>query len=118
MKLVLVSAVVMCLSHTVAKERIFAPVRRFLGGNETFLGYLVSCPYCVSHYFAFGLVWLTGLRPVDVVVGPSWLQAVLEWFCASILVVSIAAFLRVVFWLVDEGQGLVRRRQRMAEEDT
>jgi hypothetical protein len=32
------------------------------------------------------------------------------------LVVVIAAFLRVAFWFVDESQGLVRRRNRVIEQ--
>jgi hypothetical protein len=112
-----VSAVVMGLSQTIAKERIFAPLRDHLGGQETWFGYLVSCPYCVSHYVAFVLVPLTGTYAIRVVVG-GWVGLVLEWFLSSLLVAVIAAFFRVLFWFVDESQGLVRRRQRTEEEET
>ncbi|WNG41989.1 hypothetical protein F0U60_16640 [Archangium minus] len=111
-----VAAVVMGLSQTVAKERIFAPLREKLGGKETFFGYLVSCPYCVSHYMAFILVPLTGTYPIRVVVG-GLVGSVLSWFFSSILLTVIAAFYRVIFWFVDESQGLVRRRQRTEEEE-
>ncbi len=112
-----VAAVVMGLSQTLTKERIFEPLREKLGGKETWLGYLVSCPYCVSHYVAFVLVPLTGIYPIRVVVG-GWLGSVLSWFLSSILLTVIAAFYRVLFWFVDESQGLVRRRQRTEEEET
>jgi hypothetical protein len=112
-----VAAVVMGISQTISKERIFAPVREKLGGKETFCGYLVSCPYCVSHYVAFVVVPITGTYPIRVVVG-GWLGSVLSWFLSSILVTVIAAFFRVLFWFVDEAQGLVRRRQRTEEEET
>ena len=115
-QLLAVSAVVMGMSQTVAKERIFAPLRERLGGKDTFFGYLVSCPYCVSHYFAFALVPLTDTYGIDVAVG-GWFGAVARWFLSSILVAVIAAFFRVVFWFVDETQGLVRRRQRTEEEE-
>jgi hypothetical protein len=111
-----VAAVVMGLSQTVARERIFEPLRQKLGGKETWLGYLVSCPYCVSHYVAFALVPLTGTYPIRVVVG-GWVGSVLSWFLSSILLTVIAAFFRVLFWFVDESQGLVRRRQRTEEEE-
>lgn len=111
-----VSAVVMGVSQTIAKERIFAPLRERLGGKDTFFGYLVSCPYCVSHYAAFALVPLTGTYAIDVVV-EGWPGWVLSWFLSSLLVTVIAAFFRVVFWFVDETQGLVRRRQRTEEEE-
>lgn len=111
-----VSAVVMGISQTIAKERICAPLRERLGGMETWFGYLMSCPYCVSHYVAFALVPLTGTYPIQVVVG-GWVGTVLSWFLSSILVTVIAAFFRVLFWFVDEAQGLVRRRQRTEEEE-
>ena len=112
-----VAAVGVGMSQTIAKERIFAPLRDRLGGKETWVGYLVSCPYCASHYIAFILVPLTGTYPIDVAVG-GWVGSVLRWFLASILLTVIAAFYRVIFWFVDETQGLVRRRQRTEEEET
>ncbi|MGZ3459425.1 MAG: hypothetical protein ACXU86_13090 [Archangium sp.] len=111
-----VAAVVMGISQTVAKERIFEPLREKLGGKDTWWGYLVSCPYCVSYYVAFVLVPLTGIHPIRVVVG-GWVGSVLSWFLSSILLTVIAAFYRVLFWFVDESQGLVRRRQRAEEEE-
>jgi hypothetical protein len=111
-----VAAVVMGISQTIAKERIFASLRERLGGKETWWGYLVSCPYCVSHYVAFVLVPLTGTYPIRVVVG-GWVGSVLSWFLSSVLLAVIAAFFRVLFWFVDESQGLVRRRQRTEEEE-
>ncbi len=112
-----VSAVVMGISQTIAKERICAPLRERLGGKDTWFGYLVSCPYCVSHYVAFMLVPLTGTYPIRVVVG-GWVGSVLRWFLSSLLLTVIAAFFRVLFWFVDESQGLVRRRQRTEDEET
>lgn len=116
--LLLVSAIVMGMSHTIAKERIFAPVRDRLGGKETWFGYLVSCPYCVSHYLAFALVPLTGLYPIRVAVDWGWGTWLIEWFLASILVTVVAAFLRVAFWWIDETQALVRRKKTHEEEET
>ncbi len=112
-----VAAVVMGMAQTISKERIFAPLRERLGGKETWFGYLVSCPYCASHYLAFLLVPLTGTYAIDVTVG-GWVGSVLRWFLSSILITVIAAFFRVVFWFVDETQGLVRRRQKTEEEET
>ncbi len=116
-QLVAVSAVVMGLAQTIAKERLFAPVRERLGGKETWLGYLVSCPYCASHWIAFVVVPLTGAYYVPARPGLGLLGRIVTWFLSSILVVVAAAFLRVAFWLVDEEQGLVRRRQRTEDEE-
>jgi hypothetical protein len=114
-QLLMVSAVVMGLSQTVTRERIFEPLRAWLGGKETWLGYLASCPYCASHTIAFVLVPLTGTYAIDVAVGPGWAASILKWFLSSILVTVIAAFLRVVFWMVDEQQALIRREKQLVE---
>jgi uncharacterized membrane protein len=116
-QLVAVSLVVMGLSHTIARERIFAPLRARLGGRDTWLGYLVSCPYCVSHWIALILVPLTGTYAVNVV--PRWgmLSDAIRLLLSSILVAVLAAFFRVIFYFVDESQGLVKRQQRSVEEE-
>jgi len=115
-KVLAVSLVVMGLSHTIARERIFAPLRDRLGGPGTWLGYLISCSYCVSHWVAFIVVPLTGAYAVDVV--PHWgpVSGILRWFLSSVLISVVAAFLRVAFYFVDESQGLVKRRQKSVEE--
>jgi len=104
-----VAAVVMGLSHTIAREKIFERARAALGGKETSLGYLVSCPYCCSHWLAFLFVPLT--QTYVIAANPAWGLAgvVLRWFVSAIFVTVLAAFLRIAFYLVDESQGLVRR---------
>jgi Sec-independent protein secretion pathway component TatC len=116
-QLLLVSAVVMGLSHTIAKERIFDPLRRAVGDMRTWRGYLLACPYCASHWLAFVLVPLTGTYLIHIVPRVPYLSAVLEWFLSSILVTVVAAFLRVAFYLVDERQRLVRKRLVENEHD-
>jgi hypothetical protein len=113
-----ISAVTMGISHTIARERIFAPLRERLGGKDTWFGYLVSCAYCVSHYVAFVLVPLTDSTFLR--IAPRWglLSRLVDWFLSAILVTVIAAFLRIVFYFVDEGQGLVRRAQKKVEAET
>jgi len=115
--LLAVSAVVMGMAQTIAKERIFAPLRERLGGKDTWFGYLASCPYCASHWLAFALVPLTDAYYVQATPRLGPLAPIATWFLSSILVVVVAAFLRVGFWFVDESQGLVRRRQRTEEEE-
>ena len=115
-QLLALSAVVMGIAQTVTRERLFAPLRSRLGGNETWLGYLVSCPYCASHWVAFVLVPLTHVYGIRVQVQWGFLSTLLDWFLSSMLVVVMSAFLRVAFWFVDESQGLVRRRNRVIEQ--
>jgi Protein of unknown function (DUF1360) len=115
LRLLLVSAVAMGLSHTIAKEKLFEPLRRAAGGMKTWHGYLISCPYCASHWIAFVLVPLTGTYPIE--VAPRWgfVSSVLDWFLSSILVTVVAAFLRVGFYFVDEEQRLARKRTRAVD---
>ena len=115
-QLVALSAVVMGIAQTLTKERMFEPLRERLGGHETWLGYLASCPYCISHWVAFVLVPLTGVYGIRVQVRWGVLTMLLDWFLSSMLVVVVAAFLRVAFWFVDESQGLVRRRNKVIEQ--
>ena len=112
------SLVVMGMAHTITRERLFAALRARAGGNDTWLGYLLSCPYCASHWLAFLLVPLTGVYGVD--VAPRWgvVASVLRWLLSSVLVAVLAAFLRVIFYFVDETQGLVRRQQKSVDEET
>lgn len=112
-QLMMVSAVVMGLAQTLTRERIFEPLRTRLGGKRTWLGYLVSCPYCASHGIAFVVVPLTGTYAIDVAVTAGWLHAVLRWFLSAILVTVVAAFLRIGFWFVDERQALVRKEKEL-----
>ena len=112
-----VSTLTMGIAHTLTRERIFAPLRARLGGEETWLGYLVSCPYCASHYIALVLVPLTGAYYIR--IAPAWglLARLLGWLLSSILVAIIAAFLRVGFYFVDESQGLLRREHKKVDDD-
>ncbi|MDB4966469.1 MAG: hypothetical protein JWN44_2158 [Myxococcales bacterium] len=114
--LLAVSAVVMGLSYTISKEELFRGIRERCGGHDTFLGYLVSCPYCLSHWIAFMVVPLTGSYYVHMAWRVPYLSAVVDWFLSSILVTVVAAFLRVIFFFVDETQGFVRRRKKVAEK--
>jgi hypothetical protein len=116
-KLLVVSAVTMGLAHTLTQERLFAPLRERLGGKATWLGYLVSCPYCASHYIAFALVPLTGASFVPISHAWGLVSRLLDWFLSSILVAVVAAFLRVVFYFADQQQGLLRREQRKVDAE-
>lgn len=105
----------MCISYTLTKERMFLALRERLGGKETFFGYLASCPYCASHWVAFLIVPLTGSYYLTIPYHWGVATTLINWFLSSILVTIIAAFLRVLFFFVDETQGLVRRRQKQVE---
>jgi hypothetical protein len=112
---IIVSLLVMGIAHTISRERIFAPLRTRLG-PDTWLGYLFSCPYCVSHWVAFVLVPVTGVYAVDVPHDWGILTPVARWFLSSILITVVAAFFRIGFYFIDESQGFLRRRDRQRTE--
>ncbi|HEY1585495.1 MAG TPA: DUF1360 domain-containing protein [Polyangia bacterium] len=111
-----VSAVVMGLSYTVSKEEMFRGLRDRCGQRSGWLGYLVSCPYCLSHWVAFVIVPLTGTYYVHMASRIRIVSPIVDWFLSSILVTVVAAFLRVIFFFVDETQGFVRRRKKVTEK--
>lgn len=113
LKIFLVSAVVMGLSHTIAREKIFEPLRLRCGGMETWRGYLLSCPYCASHWLAFVLVPLTGTYGIRIAYHWPVIAPVLDWFLSSILVTVIAAMLRVGFYFIDEEARLAKTRKQV-----
>jgi uncharacterized membrane protein (DUF106 family) len=115
LKIVLVSAVTMGLSHTLAREKVFEPLRNACGGMNTWRGYLISCAYCASHWIAFVLVPLTGAYGIRVV--PRWpvISPLLDWFLSSILVTVVAAVLRVGFYFIDEEARLAKTKKRVTQ---
>jgi hypothetical protein len=115
LKIVLVSAVTMGLSHTIAREKLFEPLRNACGGMNTWKGYMISCPYCASHWLALLLVPLTGAYGIQVV--PRWplISPFLDWFLSSILVTVVAAVLRVGFYFIDEEAHLAKTRKRATQ---
>jgi hypothetical protein len=115
-RLVLLCAITMGMAHTISRERLFEPLRTRLGGKETFTGYLVSCPYCCSHWIAFILVPVTGSYFFDVAFDVPVLTPLVRLFLSAILVTVGAAFLRVGFYWIDETQSLVRKRKEASQE--
>jgi uncharacterized membrane protein (DUF106 family) len=117
LKIVLVSAVTMGLSHTIAREKLFEPLRNACGGMSTWRGHLLSCAYCASHWLAFVLVPLTGAYGIH--VAPRWpvVSPILDWFLSSILVTVIAAVLRVGFYFIDEEGRLAKTKKRISEAE-
>ena len=105
------------VSHTIAREKIFDPLRRACGGMSTWRGYVLSCPYCASHWLAFVLVPLTGTYLIRVVPQWGFASSALDWFLSSILVTVVAAFLRVGFYFVDEGQRLTREKKKATQAE-
>lgn len=62
------------ISLTITKGRIFTSAREWIAGRNKWLGELMSCPYCTSHWVAIVLVAI--YRPV----------IIQQWFLIDLLV--------------------------------
>ena len=70
---------------TLARTKITQPLREKIKARNTWLGNLVGCPYCLSHWFAFGAAGLYRPRIVHL-----WLP--LDVLVAAMVMVAVAAF--------------------------
>lgn len=73
------------VSFTIARTKITQPLRAKIAGKNTWLGNLVGCPYCVSHWLSFAAAGLYRPRIVDL-----WLP--LDVLVAAMVMVAISAF--------------------------
>lgn len=80
--LALVSAT---MTVTLTRASIFERPRRWLSEKSVFLGKLLACPYCSSHWVAFALVGV--YRPQVLVT--HW---AVNFFAVSFSVVTLTAF--------------------------
>jgi hypothetical protein len=72
------------VSLTITRATIFAAFRAWVVSRSAWLGKLVSCPYCTSHWVAFALVG--AYRPVLV---PCWLP--LDLAVSAFAMVTLSA---------------------------
>lgn len=67
-------------SYTISKTKIAVPFRNWARARNAWLGDLVSCPYCVSHYLAAIAVLLYRPRVVNLLwvfdIGVAWLATI------------------------------------------
>lgn len=77
---------VSALSMTLTKAKVFKGTREWIKDRSTWLGGLITCPYCTSHWFAFGAVVVYRPRIVDSGT------PVLDLAVTAFAVVALAAF--------------------------
>lgn len=53
--LLLLSLVVGCVTLTLSKAWVFKPLRDYLASKSDFLGDLLNCTYCTSHWVSAGV---------------------------------------------------------------
>lgn len=75
--LAVLAMAVSAFSVTATKSVVTKPLRQWLTIHWPFAGKLMSCPYCLSHWVAFILAPMAGIR-------------LLEWWLPNLLVVVFA----------------------------
>lgn len=91
-KLFLLALAVSSISLTVSRAKLFADLREFVKSKNVWLGKLLSCPYCTSHWVSFIITALYLPRPIH-------LFLLLDWFLASMMIVALSAMLMGVMFL-------------------
>lgn len=82
---IVLSVAIGAVSFTLARTKIAQPLREKIAARNTWLGNLVGCPYCLSHWFAFGAAGLYRPRLVHL-----WLP--LDMLVSAMVMVALAAF--------------------------
>jgi|GEM_PF-1657724 len=91
LSLVILAFATSAVSLTISKAGIFESVRHWVADHNEWLGELVSCPYCTSHWVSLLLVSI--YRPVVVQSG-AWIIDL------AVSVFTIVAMAAMISWLV------------------
>jgi len=90
---ILLSLCVSTISVTIAKTRIFLSLRHWAHNRTWWLGTLLSCPYCLSHWVSgFFVTLLYIYNPLISITGIVWIDAIITIF-ATVSLVSVITWL-------------------------
>lgn len=93
-KIIELSFVTASLSFIVTEAKIFKPMREWVKKRNAFLGELLSCGYCFSHWIAFIMVAIYRPRLFE-----SWW--LLDYFFTAIVIAWLASLQWVLMcWLM------------------
>lgn len=83
------------ISVTISRAKVFGGLRGWLKEHMSFIGELISCPYCTSHWVAFVLLLFYFPRLLSV-----WVPV--DFLVSMMALVTMTAFpARVVYWAYD-----------------
>jgi hypothetical protein len=74
------------ISVTLSKAKVFMPIRRWIWYRNKWLGELVQCSYCTTHWVAFGFTLI--FQPVLFYTYKSYL---LDLFVSAFVIIALAA---------------------------
>jgi len=91
---ILLSLCVSTISITITKTRIFLPLRHWAHKQGWWLGTLLSCPYCLSHWVSgFFVILVNVFNPVIGITNILWIDTV-------ILIFATVSLVTVVNWVM------------------
>ena len=95
MEVLYLSFAVASISFTVTESKLFRSFREWVKRKNTFLGELVSCGYCLSHWLAFAFIAIYKPR-----LFKSWW--LLDYFLTALVVAWMSAFQWVLMcWFME-----------------
>lgn len=56
LSMIFISLAVSSISYTISKTDIFESIRKKISKHSNWLGKLISCPYCLSHWISFVII--------------------------------------------------------------
>ena len=93
LRLLVLALATSAISVTVTRSGVFLGLRNFVADRSKWLGDLMHCPYCMSHWVSLVLMWWYGLR---ILPETNWL---VDLLVSALAVVAIASFFTLLVML-------------------
>ena len=106
--LLMCAAACAAISMTVTMSSLFESFREYLKRKSKLIGTLVTCPYCCSHWVAFGLVAYFQPRPVQTSI------LVADLFLSAFAVVALTA---PFIWVIYQVYKVVKPKDKELKEE-
>lgn len=87
------------ISYTLTKGSIFGPLRVWVIERSLWLGKLMSCPYCMSHWIALGAMVIFHPKMIG---GPAWIDYTATWFTLTGLSAVVAGIIFKLFFVKED----------------
>ena len=88
------------ISYTLTKGSIFGPLREWVIMRSLWLGKLIMCPYCMSHWVAFGAMLV--FHPRMIGSTSTWVDYLATGFALTGLSALFAATIFKLFWTPED----------------
>jgi hypothetical protein len=81
------------VSVTITRSGMFLGLRRVVASRNKWIGELLQCPYCMSHWVSLVFMWWYGVR---ILPGTYWM---VDLLISALAVVSVASFFTLLVML-------------------